>query len=74
MNRNDALDYHAVSQTVLKVAADSRVQLVETLAEQLARTLQETFKVKWLSLTIHKPGAVPQATDVAVSIERGTRA
>lgn len=69
----DALDYHDVSQAVLKAVADSRVQLVETLAEHLAALLRDQFKVQWLSLTIHKPGAVPDAADVAISIERGTR-
>lgn len=69
----DALDYHAVSQAVLALVAESRVQLLETLAENLAAMLQKNFGVRWLSLTLHKPGAVPAAQDVSVSIERGAR-
>lgn len=69
----DALDYHAVSQAVLALTAESRVQLLETLAERLAAMLQEKFRVRWLALTLHKPGAVPAAQDVSISIERGSR-
>lgn len=67
----DALDYHAVSQAVIAFVAESRVQLIETLAEQLAALLQDKFAVRWLSLTVHKPGAVAAAQDVSVTIERG---
>ena len=70
----DALDYDAVSAAVTGHAAASKLNLVETLAEQLAALLRERFKVKWLSLTVHKPGAVAQAQDISVTIERGSRA
>lgn len=70
----DALDYDAVSAAVIAHVAASQLNLVETLAEQLAALLRERFKVKWLSLTVHKPGAVPQAQDISVTIERGSRA
>lgn len=69
----DALDYTAVSDAVIALIAASRVQLIETLAEQVAAMLREKFGVRWLSLVVHKPGAVPAAQDIAVSIERGTR-
>lgn len=69
----EALDYGAVSQSVIALVAASRVQLIETLAEQLAAMLQNKFGLRWLALTVHKPGAVPAAQDVAVSIERGER-
>ena len=69
----DALDYHALSQVVTAFVAQSRVQLIETLAERLAAELMRQFGIAWLSLTVHKPGAVPGAQDVAISIERGTR-
>lgn len=69
----DALDYHAVSLAVTTLVAEGKAQLLETLAEQLAAMLKERFGVSWLSLTVHKPGAVPAAAGVSVSIERGKR-
>lgn len=69
----DALDYHAVSEAVIAFVGQGRVQLIETLAQQLAEKIQREFNVGWLSLTIHKPGAVPAAQDVSVTIERGKK-
>ena len=69
----DALDYAAVAQAVMQVVATSEFQLIETLAERLAEKLQKDFGVAWLRLELHKPGAVPGAQDVSVSIERGKK-
>lgn len=71
---DDALDYHAVAQAVTALVRDSRAQLIETLAEQLAGRLQKDFGIRWLRLELHKPGAVAGAADVSVVIERGIRA
>jgi dihydroneopterin aldolase len=68
-----ALDYAAVSMRLREHAAASRVQLVETLAEQLASLLRAEFAVCWLRLRLAKPGAVPAAAAVGVVIERGER-
>ena len=69
----DALDYQAVADTVQGFVGASQFALVETLAEQLAAKLQNDFKVSWLRMTVHKPGAVSAAQDVSISIERGRR-
>lgn len=66
----DSIDYAGVMQTVQKVATERQPQLLETLAEQLARTLFQEFPLLMtLRLVIHKPGAIPVA-DVGVEIER----
>lgn len=69
----DALDYAAVAQAVTTLVGASRAQLIETLAEQLATKLREEFRLRWLRVEVHKPGAVPGAADVSVVVERGTR-
>ena len=66
-----ALDYARVSERLRDFAANSRAQLLETLAEQLAALLREEFGVGWLRLRLSKPGAVPSARSVGVQIERG---
>ena len=51
--------------------SDSSFQLIETLAEQLAEIIMIEFKVPWVRLTVHKPGALSNSKDVGVRIERG---
>ena len=70
----DALDYHALTLAVEAFVANSEYQLVETLAEAIAKLIQQDFGVSWLKLTLHKPQALNQAADVGVIIERGVRA
>lgn len=69
----DAIDYQAISNAVIAFIEQSSFQLIETLAEKLALTIQKDFKIRWLRLTVHKPGAVPAAQDISVTIERGSR-
>lgn len=73
-NVADALDYAAVSERVTSCLQTLQPALLETAAEALANMLQETFGVRWLRLTLNKPGAVPSAANVGVRIERGERA
>ncbi|MEP1213507.1 MAG: dihydroneopterin aldolase [Marinobacter sp.] len=69
----DALDYALVSERVSAFLVQARPQLLETAAEGIARLLQDEFGVRWLRLTLRKPGAVPTAVGVGVKIERGSR-
>lgn len=69
----DTLDYKAVSDRVISFVQESRFQLVETLAEQVATILLREFDVPWLRLRINKKGALRSVRDVGVLIERGQR-
>lgn len=69
----DAIDYAAVSRRVLSFVEGSEFQLIETLAEQVAALVMTEFGVPWLRLRLRKPGAVTEARDVGVLIERGER-
>ena len=69
----DALDYAAVSNRITGYLTQTRPRLLETAAEGIADLLQQEFGVRWLRLVIRKPGAVPAAVSVGVSIERGGR-
>lgn len=72
-NVADALDYAAVSERVAGFFASSSPQLLEAAAEGLSASLRSEFNITWLRLVIRKPGAVPLARAVGVSIERGQR-
>lgn len=67
------LDYKAVADRVVAFAAAAAFELVETMAERVAALIQTEFGVPWLRLTVNKPGAVRQARDIGVIIERGMR-
>jgi dihydroneopterin aldolase len=69
----DALDYSAVANRLRAFAAASSFQLLEKMATELATLVMDEFSVAWLRLRLCKPGAVTEATDVGVLIERGQR-
>ena len=67
----DAVDYKAISQRVVEFVEDSQFQLVESLAEAVARIIREEFAVSWVRVRVAKPFAVRTAQEVGVVIERG---
>ncbi len=69
----DALDYSAVARRLREFAAAQRFLLIERMAEEMAALLIDEFAVPWLRLRLSKPGAVREALDVGVLIERGVR-
>ena len=66
----DALDYAAVSDAVLEWVKKEPRQLIETVAEGIAELVLTQFRVPWVKVKVSKPGAVPAAANVAVSITR----
>jgi dihydroneopterin aldolase len=69
----DALNYKAVSKRLKQFVSESRFELVETLAERCAQIIRDEFGVRWVRLSLNKIGAVSDAVDVGVTIERGER-
>ena len=69
----EAVDYDAISKRVLAYVQGSEFQLIETLAERVAEIVLTEFNIPWLRLKLGKPGAVAEADDVGVIIERGNR-
>ncbi len=67
----DALDYKAVSKRLQQFVRDSQFQLVESLAEHIAAIIIDEFNVSWVRLSVSKPGALRNASDVGILIERG---
>ena len=69
----DTLSYREVAKRVTTYAQETRANLVETLAQGVARILLEEFDAPWCKVRVNKRGAVTGATDVGVVIERGSR-
>ena len=69
---NDCLSYADVSETIINHVAGGRFALVERVAEEVASLLLTRFNSPWVRIKLSKPGAVAQAAQVGVIIERGT--
>lgn len=69
----DTVDYHAIARRLTEYAVDTECFLLEALAEQLAMLVMAEFQVSWLRLRLAKPGAVENASEAGVIIERGER-
>lgn len=67
------LNYKAITETVERFVKESDFHLVETLAQRCAEMIMTEFPVLWLRLSLSKPGAMKQANDVGIIIERGQR-
>ncbi|MGB3623812.1 MAG: dihydroneopterin aldolase [Ketobacter sp.] len=72
-NIDDALNYKSVSDRITAFVEASQFQLVETMAEKIAALVMDEFSVPWVRLRLGKPGALPNARDVGVIIERGAK-
>jgi len=67
------LDYADISVKIAEFANNNPVDLIETLAERLAKFLMETYHIPWLKLKVAKPNAVHNAITVGVEIERSSQ-
>jgi len=69
-NIDDALNYKTLSDHLKDYVGGTEFQLIETLAERVAKIVLEQYGVDWMSLTLHKPDALDGDTDVGVKIVR----
>ncbi len=65
------MNYKAVAKRLMSYVGESEFELVETLAENIAKIIMHEFNVPWLRLSLNKKGAVREVRDVGVMIERG---
>ncbi|WP_417345299.1 dihydroneopterin aldolase [Ferrimonas sp.] len=68
-----ALCYDTVSTAVTELVEGTPHELVETVAEKVAELIRSRFGVHWVKVTVNKPGAVKNAANLGVRIERGCR-
>lgn len=65
----DCIDYDKVTTRIREVAS-GHVNLVETLAERVARLVLEEFGAAWVKVSIAKLGILKDVGLVGVTIER----
>ena len=66
----DALNYKKVGKRVTAFIQKSKFQLVESLAENIAKIILKEFPVEKVKVTLSKPGALRGSKSVGIIIER----
>ncbi len=66
----DAVDYRALTKSVIGLIEGSEFFLVEKLAEEIARLCLEDSRVTLARVCVEKPGAVRFSRSVGVEVER----
>jgi dihydroneopterin aldolase len=64
-----AIDYRGARDKVLSAIKNRRFQLVETLAETILDTVKDEPRATWVSVRVHKLGALKQGKSVAALVE-----
>lgn len=67
---DDAVDYKTITKQLITFVEDSSFNLIETMAERCAEICLAPAKVKQVTVTIDKPGALRFARSVAVQVTR----
>jgi dihydroneopterin aldolase len=65
-----ALNYKLVAKRLVDYVESSEFQLVETLAENVARIVVTEFAVPWVKVSVAKPAAITGSREVGVVITR----
>jgi FolB domain-containing protein len=66
----DTVDYKAIKKRILAMVEDSACYLVEHLAERIARICLDDPRVRRVTVSVDKPGALRFARSVAIEITR----
>lgn len=66
----DTIDYGALRERLHRLLREHRAQLLESLAEQVARIALDEFEAHWARVRIVKPRKFADTAAVGVSIER----
>jgi len=66
----DTVDYRALKKRILRLAEESRFQLIEALAQSIADECLRHNRVQRVEVAVEKPGALRFARTVGVEIVR----
>ncbi|MBI5919526.1 MAG: dihydroneopterin aldolase [Nitrosomonadales bacterium] len=70
---NDALDYSEIVRHLQAVLTTRHFNLLEALAEHIARIILDDFKAPWVKVSVAKLQAIRGSKMVGICLERGTR-
>lgn len=67
---DDALNYRTIAKDVITYAESTSFNLIETLAEQIARLCLKDLRCRSVTVRVEKPGALRFARNVGITINR----
>ncbi|HET7415023.1 MAG TPA: dihydroneopterin aldolase [Arthrobacter sp.] len=72
---NLTVNYGEVAEHVKKMITDEQFELIETLADRMASSLLDKFRIDGVEVTVHKPKAPIEVTfsDVSITVYRERR-
>lgn len=70
---NDALDYSEIVRHIQTVLTSRHFNLLEALAEHIARIILDDFKAPWVKVSVAKLQAIRGSKMVGICVERGAR-
>ncbi|MBL6762082.1 MAG: dihydroneopterin aldolase [PS1 clade bacterium] len=69
-NIADVVCYEDICKTATALATDGHIDLVETLAENIADALMQDTRIVQIRVQIEKPQAIAKAASVGIAISR----
>lgn len=66
----DCLNYADISKAIIEHIKKNPCALIERVAENVAALLLKKFATPWVRVKVSKPGAIAEALNVSVIIER----
>lgn len=72
-NVENTVSYKDVSLRISEFIAESKFNLLETVAEKIAGLILDEFPVSWCKVKVSKPRAVEMAKNVGVIVERSAQ-
>lgn len=64
------LNYEQLAKRLMEFVGDAKYQMVEALATAIGGIVIREFGAPWVRVSVAKPGAIPAAREVGISIER----
>ncbi|MCV2528618.1 MAG: dihydroneopterin aldolase [Candidatus Lightella neohaematopini] len=64
------IDYKIISDEIILITNNRHFSLLEQLAEYIIQHLIKKFNVFWIKIKISKPNAIPNASNVSVTLKR----
>jgi FolB domain-containing protein len=70
---DDAIDYYGISEQIKHLLKDRHFQLIEAMANEIAKALLHNGAIESLTIIVSKPKALRNSKSVSVSITRSRR-
>lgn len=66
----NTVDYATLCQVVTQYVESNTFLLIETVGANVAKLIQDTFKINQLSISVSKPHAIKNAGNICITVNR----